>query len=1269
MTFANFPSPHTHIQSLDSASTPQAFVEREKELGTGTITVTDHGSMACCRNVYDLAKKNGLTPILGVEAYFRDDNCPIITAAGLDPKTYRKYFHITLHAMDQDAYEVLVRVLSNASLNRMERHGSENKPLFNWADLEELAKHNITFTTGCLIGMVQGHYLLGREDLAEAYLEKMKSFIPKGNLYVEVFPHHTDKNWVSGIFITLDDGSKLKWYAGKKLMVDGDEITAEQLAKDFKADDKACHYLEGVKNRNTWENYPKPGKAISKVEHIEDFIENECMPGATDGDSQKWTNYKMFTLATKNDLPVLISDDAHFATADEKVIQDVRLMSGGGAWRFYASYHRFTSDEAYSYFKEVLDDDQLDESSFTGLIQNNIDWAARFKDFKFKDRRELPTKFYPEDTLAHIQTLIRKHGRMDWSKEEYRNRLDAEIKMLHFNGVVDLLPYFMIDEEVTSLYRDAGLLTGPGRGSAAGLLLSYLLGITHVDPLKFDLSMERFLTKDRIKNGKWPDIDQDLPHRDLLVNPMDPNKGWLKDRFGECVAQISTDTKLKLRSSIKDVSRVKHGKVLPAVEAMTKGMENAPQGVDDYDFVFGYEGPGGWVDGSIESDASLQLYVETYPAEWALVQKLLGLARQKSRHACGYVITNEPIGNFIPLTKVGEYTVTQYDAKSVEAAGGLKMDFLVINILNDISEALRLVRERSPRNFDQPLTINGKAVPTIRQVPLNGEIHDIWDLPIDNDVYADICRGDTETVFQLNTNTAKPFLRLFNFKKPDGRYGMNSIEDLAAFTALGRPGPLDAMVSDGKRSHNMLVEFANRAKGEEPIGAIKALDELLPETNGVIVYQEQLQKIFQKLGKTTAVEADEFRVHIGKKMMAKVTEDREVFMRGAIEAVGQEAAEQIWSQMFTFGQYGFNKSHAVCYVVIAYACAWLKHHYPLEWWTAVLNNADRNEIDEKFWRHCGHLVDLPDLAKSGSGFKIVGNRIQAPLSLLHGIGAKAHEWLVTGAPYASLTAFVQSERDRRLANSTIVPAKEAKPKKRKSNKPVEAPQPTVKLGHSPLHRGVISTLIVSGTMDSLFDPNDDVYTKLNKYEAEYVRVNNKKAPRAVDIALLNMNRMMLYQMRKRILPAYAEPLVPMLLNRKEGGIVTVVNEVPYYNTEKDAYRLVTPYEYERLDSITMLPRPITVAIPAYILAARKFKYQGGQKEACELVMDHSGMQIKAVKWGAKESGKLPKSWKEDLTGCIAIVLMNKWNENKPFGIESVEVVQEALVEEEPEESA
>jgi DNA-directed DNA polymerase III PolC len=1239
MLFPNFPSPHVHIQSLDSASTPKAFIEREKELGTGAITCTDHGTLACCRHVYDLAKKNKLTPILGVEAYFRDDNCPILKYAGItNVPEYAKYFHITLHAMDQSAYEALVRVLSRVSLTRMERHGSEYKPLFAWADLIELAQYNITFTSGCLVGMVQRHYLLGRPDLAEAYFVKLKEIVRPENLYVELFPHKTDKNWVSGVFIDLKDGRKLRYYAGKKLKINGVEIEAGEAVKKH----KAGATLESVKNYRKWDEEFVPGEIVS-LKHVEDFIENDCIPGATDSDSQKWTNRAMMELATKYPTPILVSDDAHFATPDEKVVQDVRLMAGGDSWRFYASYHRFTSDEAFGYFKNEMG---IDADTFRGWVNNNIAWSQRFKDFKFKDRRDLPTKFYPQDTLAHTMELIKKHGRMSWDKQEYVQRLEAEITMLHMNGTIDLLPYFFIGEEVCELYEKNGWLTGPGRGSAAGLLLSYLLGITHVDPIKYKLSMERFLTLDRIKNGKWPDIDQDLPNRDLLVDPKDPNKGWLRDRFGDCVAQVSTDTLLRLRSSVKDVARVRYGRVLPEIDKLTKEFAMVPQGIEDLDFIFGYEGPGGWEAGSIEWDKALISYAHQYPKDWEIVQKTLGLARQKSRHACAFVIMNEPISNIIPLTKVGEHTVTAYTAKGVEAAGGLKMDFLNIKILNDISDCIKLIQSRASH-----VPVQG-AVPGIRQVPHKGQVYDIWDLPHDQGVFNSICESDTETVFQLNTSGARQLLRNFNRVVDDqGNKALRSIEDLAAFTALDRPGPLDAFVEDEEGGkHNMLIEYAHRAKGQKAVDPIPALNELLPETYGIIVYQEQLQRIFQTIGKTTAVEADDFRVHIGKKMMAEVTKDRDVFMRGAVESVGPAVAEQIWSQMFTFGQYGFNKSHAVCYVTISYACAWLKYHYPLEWWTCVLKNAERNEIDEKFWRHCGHLVDLPDIKKSGDGFEIIGDRIQAPLSLLHGVGETAHEWIVAGRPYNTIHDFVRNEYTRRMVNAKKVLDKKGKER--------------LKLGHSPLHRGVVSALILSGSADGLFSPNTTVLDKMLEYEQAYAEVNGKKI-RSVEPEIVKMTSAQRFQIRKQILPAYAEPIIPLIQNadavsEKENGW--------YYFYNDELFRFVTPEQYERLCHIPILPCSITVAVAGYIVAERRFKYKGNN-EALELTIDHDGSRIVAVKWPNKQTGKLPPALRNvTLEGSIAIVLLSKYREDKPFTIDDIVMVVPPLSKTEPEES-
>jgi DNA-directed DNA polymerase III PolC len=1237
MNLPNFPSPHVHPQSLDSASTIEAFAKRETELQTGYMTCTDHGEMGACFKVYKTAKKNNLTAILGVEGYFRDDDCPIILGAGLDPKTYWKYAHITLHALDQEAYHALVRVLSKAALTRAEHHGRENKPLFNWADLEELGKYNITCGSGCLIGMTARHLLNNRPDLAKAYYEKVRSIFKPGNYYVEVFPHDTSKQWVSGHFLTLEDGTVRKFYGGKTLKTNVGEIKA-----------KNEHLLLlGVKNYHVWEDV---NKRILKAELVEDYIENECLPWCDTTDSQLAINKAMIHLAKAYGDPVIISDDAHFSHSEDKEVQDIRLCASGDSWKFYGHYHRQTSEEAYLHFHKTLG---TTVEEFSQWCENNKAWAARFKDFKLKYEPELPTKFYPGDSLRHTKKLIDEHGRMDWSNPVYVDRLRFEIDMLHNNGKVDLLPYFFVPEEVCRVYEKAGKLTGPGRGSAAGLLLSYLLGITHVDPLRFGLSAERFLTKDRILGGKYPDIDQDLPDRNILVNPEDPEHGWLKQRYGaDHVAQISVDTTLKVRSSIKDVARVTYGKVPPEIEKLAGKIPMAPQGVEDAKFVFGYEANDVWNQGIIETDPALKEYVSKYPSQWAKVQKLLGLARSKGRHASAYVISNKPLADYIPLTKVNDVVVTQYTAKWVEEAGALKYDFLVINILNDISDAIKLIQARNGGPVTEDQKIDGKRVPGIRCIPFKGKLYDVWDLPEISEVFQQVCGGNTETVFQFNTPGARQWLREFNI---GGNGTLRSVEDLATFTALDRPGPLDAFVESADTRRNMLQEYAARKRGEQPIGNIGVLDTLLPETKGVLVYQESVMKAFKEIGDTTGAESDAFRIHTSKKEVMEVAKDKEIFMRGAVPKVGHEVAEAIFNQMFTFSQYGFN---------IGYVCAFLKYYYPLEWWCAVLRNADRNEINEKFWRYCGHLVDMPDINLSGDNFEIRGDRIRAPLSLLQGVGEAAQKDLVLGKPYTDILGFCQSIYNLRVQRSTQVENKK-KPGEMKA-----------KLGYSAVTRGIVTKLIVTGVMDSLFPPDTDVYTKAEMYEAAWAQVTKKKQ-KAIDKALLEMNQLTRYQMRKKILPAFSEPLVPILYDMVSDDPTQC--GAPAWNIYKegDAYywapekgegtRFVSPEEFERLSVIPFLPCDITVAVAAYVIKDRRFTYQISKK-AAELILDHDGSRIKTVKW-PDNKGKLPREFDAPFEESIVIASLERRRDKQDFSCKKIVLVQGPLGEAEEEEES
>lgn len=537
--FKQFATPHCHPASLDSASSPEAFAKREVELGTGAVTCTDHGTLAAAQQVYEQAKKRGLTPIIGLEAYFRDDACPILQGLGV-PRTdtvprgmdkerwaaehpdgsyidYIKYQHLTMHFMDYDAYLCAVRLLSKADA-RAEQHGSERKPLFDWAAVEELASHNVTVGSSCLIGMAQRH-LLDHQNVAaaKAYFERLRHLF-QDRFYVEVFPHVLTHNYVKKVLVDVEapDGTKtqLRYYYGKKLRTNRNEpegLTAEELADRY---DPGTHtHLREVKNYRAWEPTAAPYR-ILHIDKKEDFIPNECTPTAPDGDVQRGGNLFVLGMAKKLGVKVLISDDSHFAHPEEKVVQDVRLAQAGD-WRMSNSYHRFSSAEAWAYFQATLPG-TVKQSHFEGWIDNSQEWAARFKDFKLDTTPCLPTKFYPKDSLGYTKELILRYARLE-KRKPYLDRLRTELEILHRNGEIDLLPYFHIDEEMCRLHEHQGQITGPGRGSAAGLLVCYLLGITHVDPIKHGLSLERFITLDRIKAKKLPDIDQDLPSRDLLV--------------------------------------------------------------------------------------------------------------------------------------------------------------------------------------------------------------------------------------------------------------------------------------------------------------------------------------------------------------------------------------------------------------------------------------------------------------------------------------------------------------------------------------------------------------------------------------------------------------------------------------------------------------------------------------------------------------------------------------------------------------------------------
>lgn len=759
--------------------------------------------------------------------------------------------------------------------------------------------------------------------------------------------------------------------------------------------------------------------------------------------------------------------------------------------------------------------------------------------------------------------------------------------------------------------------------------------------------------------------------------------GWLHERYGDHYAQISTDTTLKLRSAVRDVCRERRGHIPPDLEELARDFLEPPQGITDYNFVMGYESDEGYVPGSSEpdhsgSDEALLKYIDRYPDDWEVVKKCLGLARQKSRHACGYIIANQPITSFIPLTTISDVRCTSFTAGAVEAVGGLKMDFLNIGVLKDIQDAIRLVQDRKLGARPNTQHINGRRVPSQRLVPdpKTNELHDIWDLPEDQAVFKDVAEGRTETVFQFNTPGAVQWLAHFNYEKSNGNKAIDSVEAMAAFTALDRPGPLDVKVwnpdvpeeerNDGNplAQHNMLVEFARRARGAAGSPDIlPILEKLVPETYGVMTYQEQLQRVYQDLTGCTGSEAEEFRTNVAKKKKEKVDKAYPGFMERAGAKVGREDAQKLWDFIKTWAQYGFNKSHAVCYAVIAYACAYLKHHYPLEWWCAVLRNATKEEVNKKFWRYVGNLVLLPDIRLANTNWEIEGNKIRAPMSLLAGIGDTAHAQLTKYAPYADLRDFVVKMKLHQEATKG--------PKQRKMRGTDQYETVPDAPGRNALHRGIVHTMVVAGVMDSVFPPDATVAGCMKLFEQMMTEVYGKKAKGKVYPALDPLGR---YQARKAVLPAYGEDLRPILVNLGlpeylrfyDGKRMRYVSrrwdrdirqEVPTEDPVVGASRL------EALNHTRDLPEGgYRCSVIAYVEETRPFKYgrPAKNKPALGLTLEVAGDKYEFVHW-PNYDGELPDTLREVTPGCVVAALLVRNKRDKPFSVKELKVVRAALV--------
>ena len=646
----------------------------------------------------------------------------------------------------------------------------------------------------------------------------------------------------------------------------------------------------------------------------------------------------MKKLAGELNLPLVCTNDAHYAKHEHWEAHDVHICLGTGKDRDDPNRLRYatpefyfkTQDQMYEMFKDVPN-----AIENTRKIADSIDIELPMGDYHLPNF-PIPEDASDKDPDTYLQKLCETGVQNQYGdiKPELRSRLDHELKVIKKMGFAG---YFLITADFVKYAKDNDIPVGPGRGSAAGSLVSYSLGITTIDPMRHNLLFERFLNPDRIS---MPDIDIDfcIERRGEVID-------YIKDQYGEkSVTQIITFGKMKARQVIRDVGRVlgysfgeidRLAKLIPTTLNIT--LEDALKQSPDL------------------REAGEGQYKDVI--EYSKV--LEGMNRHASTHAAGVVIAPGDLTDFVPLYRSPQGDVTsQYDMKGLETLGLLKLDFLGLRNLTVIDNALKLLKER-------------------------GENIDIEKIPMDDaKVYKIFAKGLTIGVFQFESSGMREFLKKL---KP------TVIEDLIAMNALYRPGPMEN-----------IDDFISRKHGKKKIEyAHPVMEAILEETYGIIVYQEQVMQIAHEVAGFTLAEADIMRRAVGKKIKKLMDELKVKFIDGALEKhnIPKKRGKEIYELIEKFAEYGFNKSHSTAYAYVAYQTAWLKTHYPAEFMSANLtsemSNIDRVVILINECRKLKIEVDPPDVNISSTNFRPVNHKtISFGLNAIKNVGTKALDQIV-----------------------------------------------------------------------------------------------------------------------------------------------------------------------------------------------------------------------------------------------------------------------------------
>ncbi|MGA3135627.1 MAG: DNA polymerase III subunit alpha [Terracidiphilus sp.] len=697
-------------------------------------------------------------------------------------------------------------------------------------------------------------------------------------------------------------------------------------------------------------------------------------------EQEKKIHEALFRLEKELSIPLVATNDSHYLCGEDSHAHDVMLCVQTGAKIHDRERFRFDSDQFF--VKSAEEMERLFQDS-PAVLQRTMEIAERcdlklhavdnpFPEFAVPEGHTIDSYFEQvcrEGYRKRLETAVRileARSVLRSPVHEYDARLEHEIGIIK---QMNYAGYFLIVWDFIKYARDHGIPVGPGRGSAAGSLVAYAMEITNIDPLQNVLLFERFLNPERVS---MPDIDVDF-----CMNRRGEVIDYVTRKYGrEQVAQIITFNTMAAKASIKDCGRAldmpygdvdRIAKLVPATLGMT--LDKALEEVAELRRVY-------------DNDQAIRELIDT-------AKKLEGLVRGSGVHASAVVIAPRPLTELVPLAKTkNDEIVTAYDMKAVEKMGLLKMDFLGLTTLTVIDDCLKLIEKSRGEKVD------------IEMIPLN-----------DEETFRRVFHSAlTSGVFQFESGGMRDVLR---------RYKPDRVEDLTALNALYRPGPM-AMIDD----------FIERKWGRRKVEyMLPEIEEILKETLGVIVYQEQVMQIANVVASYSLGEADLLRRAMGKKDPKEMARQRKRFMSGAA-ALGHPkyTAGEIFDHMEKFAGYGFNKSHSAAYALLAYQTAYLKTHYPVEFMAALLTSeTSKPENVVKYIGECremGIRVEPPDVQVSGAQFTPHGEAIRFGLAAVKNVGGNAIESILkaraeVGGRFRSLWEFCEKV-DLRVMNARVI---------------------------------------------------------------------------------------------------------------------------------------------------------------------------------------------------------------------------------------------------------